>query len=247
MLPKGYLSVSQIRSYQRCPKQYQYKYLENIPETYGSSLLIGKAFHSAIETANRAKADTGYILPSEHIKDAYSTAWEGQKQGIEFESDEDQGKVKDRGLEMTVKYYEEVGQHNNPDYIEMDFDIQVSGVPLKGFIDLTEKDGTIRDYKTSGSSPSKYLADDSIQLTAYALAYRDLTGEKETKVGLDYVVNLKKEIKIVRLESKISDKRIERFEQTVSGVAKAIESGVFFANEESTACSWCSFRKICKG
>lgn len=246
-LPKEYLSVSQVRSYQRCPQQYAFKYIDGIPETYGSSLLVGKAFHYAIEAANRAKYELGETMTTDEVKDTFSAAYEGEKATIEFEKDEDPGSLKDRGLEITSKFYENVAQHFNPDYVEQDFDIIVGDVPFRGFIDLTEKDGTIRDFKTTGKTPASDMAETSIQLVAYALAFRDLTGQEETKVVLDYVVNLKKEIKLIHLETKITDQRIERFTNTVQHVAKAISEGVFYANEEGTACSWCSYRKICKG
>lgn len=245
-LPKGYLSVSQIRTYLRCPKQYELKYIDEVKETYGSSLLVGKAFHGAIEAANRTKAGGGTFAASD-LKDAYNDAWEAGESGIAFKDDEDPGQLKDRGMELAVHYYEEVGQHANPDLVEIDFNIQVADVPLIGFMDLVERDGTIRDFKTAGSTPAKDVADSSIQLTAYAMAYRDLTGQEEAKVGLDYVVNLKRDIKIIRQESTITDKRIERFENTVHQVAKAIDSGVFYSNDESTVCSYCSYRTLCKG
>jgi CRISPR/Cas system-associated exonuclease Cas4 (RecB family) len=243
-LPKGYLSVSQIRSYLRCPRQYELKYIYEQRETYGPSLLVGKAFHSAIEAANRAKA-SGNDIPD--LRDIFNDSWESEKDSIRFGDDDDPGQLKDRGIEMTVKYYNEYGQHLNPDFIETDFEINVADVPLKGFIDLAEKDGTIRDFKTTGTTPQKDVADSSIQLTAYALAYRELTGQEEAKVGLDYVINQKRDIKIIRHESTVSESRIKRFENTVHAVATAIDGGIFYSNEEGMACSFCSFKSQCKG
>jgi len=52
----------------------------------------------------------------------------------------------------------------------------------------------------------------------------------------------------VRLETDgpVDDGRIDRVKQTFVGVAKAISAGIFYPNEESNACGYCSFKDICK-
>ncbi|MED0675816.1 PD-(D/E)XK nuclease family protein [Aneurinibacillus thermoaerophilus] len=246
-LPRGYLSVSQIRTYQRCPKQYEYQYVYGMKTTFGSSFLLGRAFHKAIEEANRAKMETGEIFETDQVADVFSDAWETEKEEVEWKEDEDKGQLKDSGLKMTMAYYEEHGRTLSPFLIETGFMMEVEGIPFQGFIDLAETDGTIRDFKTASKSPTADVVDSSIQLAAYALAYRELTGQKEVKVGLDYVVNLKKGPKITRLETEIDKGRMERLKATIQGVGQAISAGVFYPNEEGFACGYCSFRELCKG
>lgn len=248
-LPLGYLSVSQIRTYLRCPAQYEFRYVHGLKSPVTSSLLLGSSFHSAIEAANKAKMENGEILSTEDVLDAYSDSWENKmaKEEIEWEEGEDPGKVKDRGAEMTAAYYEEHGRNLKPALVETSFLTDIDGVLFQGYIDLAEVDGSIRDFKTAKRTPNQDEIEKSIQLTAYALAYRELTGEKEARVGLDYTVGLKTGTKIVRLETEIDDQRIERFKRLVKGVAESIKSGIFYPNEEGFGCSFCPYKDICKG
>lgn len=245
-LPTGFLSVSQIRTYLRCPQQYEYIYLRKLRPPATSSLLIGRSFHKAIEEANRAKLETGEILELENVLDVFNDTWEREKSDVEW-GDEDQGKAKDSGLIMTSHYYQEAGQHLKPAMIEQELSVDIGGVPFKVIIDLVERGGIIRDFKTAKRTPPADEADKSIQLTAYAIAYRELTGEEEAAAALDYTVNLKNGPKVVRLETKIGDDRIERTERLIKGVAQSISAGMFYPVEEGFACSFCSFKDICKG
>jgi CRISPR/Cas system-associated exonuclease Cas4 (RecB family) len=157
---------------------------------------------------------------------------------------------------MLHKYYEEIGINTIPrldsegiPYAERNHTFEiVPGLKVKVVMDIIEENGIVRDYKTSKKSPSAKVIDETIQLPTYALAYRDMFGEKETAVGLDYAVNLKREKKVMRLETEgpIDDGRIERVKQTFVGVAQSISAGIFYPNEESNACGYCSFNQICK-
>lgn len=248
-LPLGYLSVSQIRTYLRCPAQYEFRYVHGLKSPATSSFLLGSSFHAAIEAANKAKMENGEILSTDDVLDAYSQAWERrlEQEEIEWEEGEDPGKTKDRGAEMTAAYYEEYGRNLKPAMVETHFIGEIEGVSFQGYIDLAEVDGSIRDFKTAKRTPQEDEVEKSIQLVAYALAYRELTGEKEAKVGLDYTVSLKSGIKVVRLETEIDDQRIERFKRLVKGVAESIKSGIFYPNEEGFGCSFCPYKDICKG
>ena len=246
-LPTGFLSVSQVRTYLRCPRQYEYIYINKMRPPVTSSLLLGRSFHKAIETANRAKLEDGEILSVEDVQDTFSEAWDREKAEVEWEDGEDQGRLKDAGLIMTTHYYEQVGQKLRPLMIEQGTTVDIEGVPVKVVIDLVERDGKIRDFKTAKRAPAKDEADKSIQLSTYAMAYREMTGERESGAQLDYTVNLKAGPKITHLETMIDDNRIERTKALIKGVAQAISSGMFYPVEEGMACSYCPFKDVCKG
>ena len=246
-LPTGFLSVSQVRTYLRCPRQYEYIYINKMRPPVTCSLLLGRAFHKAIEEANRAKMETGEILSNDDVKDAFSQMWDREKAEVEWEEGEDQDQLKDHGLAMTSHYYEQVGQKLRPLMIEQGTTVDIEGVPVKVVIDLVERDGKIRDFKTAKRTPAKDEADRSIQLSTYAMAYREMTGEHESGAALDYTVSLKGGPKITQLETQIDDARLERTKALIKGVAQAISSGMFYPVEEGFSCSFCSFRDLCKG
>jgi putative RecB family exonuclease len=256
-LPTGYLSVSQVQKYLKCPAQYEFRYVAKMPETKNGSLILGSAFHKGMQTASITKALQGEIMTTEDVQDVYSTAFDYSKENDDIEwGDDDPAEIKDNGIKMMAKYYEELGSQIVP-MVDQEglpmvekkhtFEI-VPGLKVMGFMDVITDDGFIRDYKTSSKSPSKNIIDEKIQLPVYAMMYRDLIGETESGVGFDYIVNLKKEKKAMRIETEgpIDDNRMERTRQTFVGVAKGISAGIFYPNEESNSCGYCSFKKICK-
>lgn len=256
-LPTGYLSVSQVQKYLKCPAQYEFKYIAKLKETIGSSLVLGRAFHKGMQDATIKKAVDGEILSTDDVLDIYSTSFDYERENQDVDwAEDDPGAVKDNGSLMMKAYYEQMGMNIVP-MVDQDglpfterkhtFEI-VPGLKVFGVIDIIEQDGAIRDYKTSSKSPSKNIIDEKIQLPVYAMMYRDMFGEKEKSVGFDYAVNLKKEKKVMRVETEesIDDARIERTKQTFVGVAKSISAGIFYPNEESNSCGYCSFKKICK-
>lgn len=256
-LPTGYLSVSQVQKYMKCPKQYELKYVNGLKESIGSSLVMGRAFHKAMQTASIKKVREGEILTTEEVQDVFNDSFKYERENSDIEwKDDNPGQINDDGIKLITKYYDEVGinivPHTNEEGIPFvehkhTFEI-VPGLKVFGIIDMIESDGTIRDYKTSAKSPSKNILDEKIQLPVYAMMYRDMFKEKEKAVGFDYAVNLKKEKKIMRMETEgsIEDERIERTKQTFVGVAQGISAGIFYPNEESNSCGYCSFSKICK-
>lgn len=256
-LPTGYLSVSQVQKYLKCPAQYGFRYVSKLKETISSGLIMGRAFHKGMQTASFKKAMEGEILSTDDVLDVYSDSFDYEKENDDVEwGDDDPAQVKDDGAKLVTKYYEEIGHAIVPmvddegiPYAERKHTFEiVPGLKVFGVIDMIESDGSIRDYKTSSKSPSKNIIDEKIQLPVYAMMYRDLFGQDEKTVGFDYAVNLKKEKKVMRVETEgpIDDNRIERTIQTFVGVAKSISAGIFYPNEESNACGYCSFKKICK-
>lgn len=245
-LPFGYLSISQINRYLGCPKSYEYRYIQQLPESKGSPLVVGSSFHKVIEECNRQKLETGELLSEEEMQTIYNRYWDENVHDIEWKEDESPDDEKERGFTLAKAYMEELGKSLDPVAFEAKFQVSVDGIPFRGYIDLIERDGHIRDLKTSRKTPAKDVAEQSLQLAGYAFAWRELSGDIETGCSLDYAVSLKKAPKIVRLETEITEGRMDRFKDTLYNVANAIDKEIFYRNE-GTNCSWCAFKDICKG
>ena len=219
-------------------------------------MLDGRAFHKAQEVALRRKLEDGEIMEVEEVKQVYSDAFDHEKRdkADDYDFTEDladgvvEGNVKDTGLRAVDHYYSEVGHLIQPHAIEMAARTDIAGIPFVVRMDLIETDKTIRDFKKTGKSKPEGEIYSTIQLPAYALAFREIYGETEAKVGLDYVVDLKKGPKIQRLETEgaIPDERIDRLTHTVASLARGISAGIFPRYELGTSCGWCSYKDICK-
>lgn len=247
MLPLPYLSISQINKYLTCPKQYEYRYVQKLPESKGSPLVVGSSFHKTIEIANQRKMQEGKMLNEDEQKEIYLDHWNENVVDIDWKEDEDPKEEKERGLTLAKAYLEsDIGKSLNPVDMEARFDVEVEGIPFMGYIDIIDDTGHIRDLKTSKKTPANDVAEKSLQLAGYSFAYRYLTGEYETGCSLDYAISLKTAPKIMRLETEITENRLDRFKDTIWNVANAIDKDIYYRNE-GAACSWCSFKDICKG
>ncbi len=133
---------------------------------------------------------------------------------------------------------------------------EIEIIQIAGEIDIQEiVDGrtALRDSKTASKSPVKTLAADSLQLSAYALAVRQLDGEDKLpmKVSLDYIVQTpaKKLNRYVQLSSARDVASLAPVLARVEVMAGIIKSGNFTpAPVDSWYCSarWCDYHSVCK-
>jgi PD-(D/E)XK nuclease superfamily len=125
------------------------------------------------------------------------------------------------------------------------------GFDFVGEQDIVEKNDTtlvIRDTKTSKKSPNAEAADQSNQLSAYALASQVLDGKLPDSLKLDYLIDLKKETKTMTLETVRDAEYTQAYlNRLVNGIA-SIRSGVFVpAPDQAWWCAqkWCAYHGIC--
>ena len=137
------------------------------------------------------------------------------------------------------------------------------GVDFVGEQDIQEKVGdllVIRDTKTSAKSPvPSYLdgndkagtADDSEQLTAYAVASHVVDGKLPDRMVLDFLVRTnaaKPTVKYVPTATTRSMDDVQVFLNRFTNLIHAMKTGVFVpANQSWWGCSarWCGFFEIC--
>ena len=143
-------------------------------------------------------------------------------------------------------YHETVSPTIQPVHVEREFnlDLENSDYTLKGFIDLVDRNSFIIDHKTAKKSWSEDQATKDLQLTAYSLAYRTLEGKEEKGLRFDVMVRTK-EPKIQQLYTTRNQKDIDRFIKTLAYVYKAIETGIFYPNE-NWMCPSCGYGALCR-
>ena len=118
-------------------------------------------------------------------------------------------------------------------------DIEGLGIQLAGKTDIQEFD-YIRDTKTSSKSPVRTLADESLQLSVYALAARQIDGVMPENVALDYLVQTPKrgDQKLVTLEAKRSEESLKPVLARLEVMDRIISSGMF--TPAPVNAWWCS-------
>ena len=69
-------SNSRLNTYQNCPKQYKFKYIEtgNVEEFLSISIIVGSVFHNVIEKMYKDFYLKG-IVPLEEILEYFNNEW----------------------------------------------------------------------------------------------------------------------------------------------------------------------------
>jgi len=121
------------------------------------------------------------------------------------------------------------------------FEVQIAGTRLAGRIDRIDRaaDGSvvIVDYKT-GKGRSQDDADESLQLSIYAMAAREKWGYR---VGSLVFHNLEGNVPVF---SRRSEFQVQEAREQVLSVARGIVAGKFEA-KVGRHCNFCAFRGLC--
>jgi len=247
MLPKPYLSPSQINMYLRCPAAYKYRYVDGLILPPKAALTRGKSVHRGQEHNYNQKINTLTDVKLSEVQEVTAAEFESLEAETDWENN-DKGKVKDESISLASLYHQEVAPTVQPVLVEQKIEVKLpnTDISILGFIDLVDNDGFIRDTKTASKTPSESEVIKSLQLSAYSMAYRDLMGMQEAGVKLDYLVATKTP-KVVTLTAQRSDREIERFANIAKAVANAISKGVYFAAPGNMLCSEknCGFWSKC--
>lgn len=238
------LSASSVQTFLRCGVQWALAYVDGIKSPPSLKLARGLAVHTAVETNMVQKVVTKVDLRPDDVADAYVDAYNA----ISPEIEEDRHQIdsyKDSGVALSKLHTVQAAPHIQPKWVEKAVQFELNGIPFSGQIDILDVDNKVRDTKTTAQKPrgESYV----LNMTGYALAFRQLTGEVETDTVLDYLVGTKKPYYMpIEAGGPVDDTQIIRFANVVESVHGAIQAGRFVPNGlTSGACSWCGFKNIC--
>jgi RecB family exonuclease len=249
---KPHLSFSQINMFLRCPKQWEFRYIQKLKIPPGAALVLGRSWHETIEQNYVQKIQSEADLPLEDMKDFFSDAWTKnlEKEEIDFGEDEP-GQLKDLGILITDVHHREVAPKVQPALVEEEFRISLGEefpYELLGYFDVIERDGTIADNKSWKRSKSQGDVDKDLQLTAYALGYRVKFGRAEKGLRFDAVIKNKKP-KAVQLTTTRTNDDCRWLLKLIEKVADGIVKETFYPNPNGWHCDpkWCGYWNKCKG
>ena len=95
----------------------------------------------------------------------------------QFTKDENQHDIRRVGERLVAKYIDEVAPTVEPAAVEMDVHGEISGVPVRGRVDLLDIDGRLIDIKTASPWPSWVSPDYAFQLATYCQLAPGPSGE----------------------------------------------------------------------
>jgi hypothetical protein len=241
--PAPVLSPSQVRCFFDCPARWWFKYGLQLPERKNSSLALGLAVHQALEVNFREKLETREDLETTGVVIVFREAWMEQVPQTEFTSGESQGDLRRLGERLVAKYMDEVAPTVEPAAVELDVQGEISGVAVRGRVDVLDVEGRLIDFKTASRRPSSVSPDYAFQLATYTQITPGANGE----VRIDSLVKTQT-VQIVQQAYTVEEPDIRATQVLYPMAQKAMGTGMYCPNRQSMLCSQkhCSFWKHCE-
>jgi DNA helicase-2/ATP-dependent DNA helicase PcrA len=258
------LSYSQISTYRRCPKQYEYASIKRIPRPLSAGGSFGSSIHNTLKKWGEAelrkqpsKLTSGqltlFIEEHTHDRDSELTLttllnfWRASfiAEGYESRAEMD---AKLANGERALTHFFDWWNTRKRDVVAVEKSFKFSlpdrkDIVLSGRFDRVERDENglmIIDYKST-SPRSQETLDNDLQLSVYAIASAELWKEPVQHlsllcIGKDGIV----EQKTLR-----SQKQLDDALTTIRLIADRIEGGDFAATPGIEKCSYCPYRDLC--
>jgi hypothetical protein len=241
--PAPVLSPSQVRCFFECQARWWFKYGLQLPERKNSSLALGLAVHQALEVNFREKIETREDLETTGVLMVFREAWMEQVPQTVFTPDESQGDLRRLGERLVAKYMDEVAPKVEPAAVELDVQGEISGVAVRGRVDVLDVEGRLIDFKTASRRPSCVSPDYTFQLATY----RQITPGANGEVRIDSLVKTQT-VQIVQQAYTVEESDIRATQVLYPMAQKAMGTGMYCPNRQSMLCSQkhCSFWKHCE-
>lgn len=250
---KRFLSFTQLNMFLRCPRQYEFRYIQGLKVPPSGAMVQGRVWHQTLERNYSQKIDSDSDLPLGEMQEFFAARFDETLAGEEvaLEPDEKPGKLKDEGTAIVAAHHAVIAPAVRPMLVEERFTVDLGGefpFDLVGIWDLVERDGTIVDNKSYKRTPSQEDLDKDLQFTAYALGYRATRSLIEPGLRMDAVIKTKNP-KAVQLHTRRTNDDCRWLLGLVEQVGKAIESGIFYPNPNGFLCSqrFCGYWDMCHG
>jgi len=266
VLPRDHLSASSISTLQKCPKQYEFRYIKGIINPPNAALVTGKVAHKTFETYyNDALTSAQRLTAKQAAELSGDTLEEYRKENEDAMSASEVDDTHKILSDIVYRYVDNVAQFIEPRATEREFKyVTQDGVPVLGYIDLLFNNGgepAIADYKITSKKMSLGSLTDSLQFNVYALA---------TGIGDIQIHNLVKAIgkpvarKTAQAQDGVTDyasnlrtihhvfdgSQADHFEELIESAARLITSGIFMPCAPDSWCcnsNWCGYWHLCRG
>ncbi|MGD0863484.1 MAG: PD-(D/E)XK nuclease family protein [Candidatus Limnocylindrales bacterium] len=248
--PPDWFSYSSFDTFERCPRQYAFRYLCRLPaEQPRPAADFGTAAHGAFEAFTRERRERlarGEPPPDRaDLERCFESAW--ARTSLPAEADAETWRRRAEPMLDGFWAAESADQAGTVGeelrfrlHLPMDRD---AAIVVTGYIDRVDRlpSGAVEliDYKT-GPAGSLEEAETSLQLSIYALACRDaLDLGRPERVTLYFVEQGR------RLCTERTDAALDALRADLAGRARQVRGSDFAAAPNERSCAWCDFRAMC--
>lgn len=235
------VSPSQISTYQKCGRQWMYRYIHKLKSPYSPALVLGQSIHEALEINYKNKLFYQEDLAYSEVEGYFVNAVQAREQETIW-ADSSQNDIIETGRRALKFYYDTVAVNIFPKVIEHKFTFPIMpGFEMTGIIDLIDQEDRIIDHKTSArASWNQEKADRALGLTIYSMAASE-SNKLSQVVRIDSIV-CGKTPKIEQFTSVRNAEDYYRAMTTIRSMIKGIQAGIYMPAQED---HWCCTKKFC--
>lgn len=247
------LSASAITTYLACSLKFWFGYIRRQPrELVSANAMLGTAVHAALQWLHRGIKE-GAKPPLDEVLRVFEGDWHAASLTdlpIRFTDDEPADRLLVKAKEVLALYYTMAPESVRATELAFSLPLanpetgEVLDVPMKGYIDLIEGDGTLVDFKNSVRAIPTADLGDNLQLTTYAWACETLFGNPPKEIKLVNLVRTKTP-KIQEHVTGRSPEDYRRLYHVAAGVLNGVRSGVFLPNRGTWMCQTCEYQAAC--
>ena len=245
-------SHSRLSSFENCPKQFEFRYIQKIPsETESIEAFVGKRVHEILERLYLF-VGRGQIPGVEKVVDRYQKLWEETydaervrivREGTPLAFYRALGERCIRGYYLRHYPFDESETLGIEKRVVFPLD-EAGEYKMQGIIDRISRarDGTIEvhDYKTGARVPSQRILDQDRQLALYQIGLAAQFGEDQSfRLVWHYVANDQ-----TRTSTRTPED-LEKLRSSTIARIDEIRSATEFPPRKIALCAWCEYKDRC--
>ena len=239
-----HVSHSQINMWQRCPKQWEYRYVGGLKVPPSGALVLGGCYHKALEGNFRQKVTSREDLPVDSCLDMFSDSWNERLSSEELIIWEDRypEEYKDQGIGLVKEYRETVSPAVQPTKVEEVYVSEINDVRFVCVVDLEDEAKIVIDHKTSARAYKQDDVDKDLQASAEAFALG------RAIVFQNHIAIKSRVPRIQIIRSYRLDTDIKWWYEMATGIVLQMKSGIAPPNPNGWHCSerFCGYYDMCR-
>lgn len=245
-------SHSRIGSYETCPLQYKYLYIDRIKIEVEDTVetFLGTRVHEALEKLYRDKKFEK-LLTAEELLAYFNKRWKDEWKDsiIIVNKDYTQENYRKMGERHLTDYYERHKPFDHGRILGLETKDQMPldnegnyrfHIRIDRLMDMGNGIYEVHDYKTGSSLPKQEDLDNDRQLAMYSLWVRKQFKDFKKVRLVWHFLAFDKE-----LDSYRTGNQLESLKEEVLAEIKEIESAKEYLAHVSELCNWCLYKGIC--